>query len=110
MTPNESEMFQKQIDSLGERVEKGLDEIKEMLRSFEARVRKVEGDQARCEPTLTMRLDAAWRRIDQHEAELVNLRKLMDEAVLTNRILKWILGIVTVVLAGIALKILSGVF
>ena len=69
--------LQVQVDALGERMDKGIDEIKRMLEAFDGRVRAVETREAGCQPILTGRMDAAWRTIDDHEVRIRTVEGLM---------------------------------
>lgn len=109
-------VLQKQIDGLGERMERGFDEIKTIMRGFDDRVRGVETQQAGCGPMLNSRMDAAWRQIDQHEMDLKTLKDVLQnqataiqELTQTNKILRWILGVATSVLIAILIKLMAGI-
>lgn len=71
MTPANTAALQSQLDSLGERIDKGLDEIKALVRSFDDHVRVVEMKEAGCQPITINRLDSTWRRLDDHEIKFV---------------------------------------
>jgi hypothetical protein len=62
--------LQDQIDNLGARMDKGFDEIKALVRSFDERVRGVEMQEAGCKPIITSRVDASWRKLDEHDTTL----------------------------------------
>jgi len=103
---------QTQINALGERFDKGISEIKTMLTGFDERLRGLETREAGCAPMMVARMNAAWARIDAHDAEL---SKLKDAIFSVNRstsqleaISKWILGIFTVVLTALILAVLTG--
>jgi hypothetical protein len=49
-------------------MDKGFDEIKVLVRSFDERVRGVEMQEAGCQPLLSGRIDAAWRRLGEHDS------------------------------------------
>jgi hypothetical protein len=71
MTPSNASALQTQIDNLGERMDKGFDEIKALVRSFDDHVRVVEMKEAGCQPITISRLDSTWRRLDDHEVRFV---------------------------------------
>lgn len=103
-----------QIALLGQRMDQGLAEIKTMLKGFEERLRALENREAGCQPIVQSRMDAAWRRLDHHDAELNKVVELhgvltRDQIQLTGQIknlqnvLRWVLGIFT----GILLTVLG---
>ena len=105
MTDNEILGLQTQITSLGTRMEKGFDELKEIVSGFDQRVRTVELKEANCNPILTARVDSAWLKLNEHEASIKELVKISTELVYTNRILKWLLGIFTVIMGAFLIKL-----
>lgn len=115
MTENEVIGLQTQINSLGQRMEKGFDEIKQIVSGFDARVRSVELKEANCNPLLNARVDAAWRKLDEQDQKMKEFGKTFDELektvaefVSTNRILKWILGVLTALMIAYLVKLLVG--
>lgn len=115
MTEGTLRGLQDQINSLGNRVEKSFDELKQIISGFDKRVRDVELKEANCNPILTSRVDAAWRKLDEHDAVLKEMDKALEELknsiselVNTNKILKWILGILTVLMTTYLTKLLIG--
>jgi predicted RNase H-like nuclease (RuvC/YqgF family) len=74
MTPPKASIdisvFQDQINSLGDRMDAGFTEIKDLLRSYEERTRAIEQREAGCQPLITGRIDAVWRKVDDHETRL----------------------------------------
>lgn len=69
--------LQRQIDNLGERMDKSFAELKDMMRSFDERLlsfnerlHNAENREAGCQPILTARLDAAFRKLDEHERKI----------------------------------------
>ena len=115
MTENEILVLQTQINSLGTRMEKGFDEIKSIVSGFDVRVRNVELKEANCNPMLTSRVDAAWRKLDEHETTMKEFEKTFDELektvnelVSTNKVLKWILGVLTALLVALLIKLVVG--
>jgi hypothetical protein len=98
--------LQTQIDELGGRMDAGFRELKEMFRDFEERVRVSEQREAGCQPVVQARIDAAWRKIDEHTSDIKCLNdtiKAMTETISalrhTNRILTWLGGVLGGVMA-----------
>ncbi|MBI4928315.1 MAG: hypothetical protein HY835_11155 [Anaerolineae bacterium] len=83
--------LQAQIDSLGERMEKGFEEIKALLRGNEERLRSLETREASCQPLIQSRLDAAWRKIDEHEKEIETLTEIAQSLRATLRVVTGVL-------------------
>lgn len=93
--------MQAQIDRLAARMERGIEELKEMLQGFDNRVRSVEHREAACQPVVQARLDAAWRKIDENSTQIDLLNKTIQELRLTitelkrtQSLLSWLGGIV----------------
>jgi uncharacterized protein YukE len=72
---------QQQLDQLGSRFEKGLDEIKALIRSFEERVRHVEQQEAGCHPLVTIKLDAIEREIAEHKVKIEKMEDLVQKQI-----------------------------
>lgn len=115
MPPNEYDGLQRQIDQIGKGMEKGFDELKEILSGFDKRVRDVEIKEANYNPLLTSKVDAAWRKLGEHDAKFTvietaidDLGKTISDFTHTNKILKWILGILTVLMTAYLTKLLIG--
>jgi hypothetical protein len=115
MTPPRTisqETSQAQIDVLGERMDKGFNEIKEMLLRYEERLRGLETREAGCAPLISSRVEAAWRKIDGHETELNNLRATLTEMGKVSgqleSIAKWMLGIFTALIISLMIAFLTG--
>lgn len=70
--------MQTQINTLGERIEKRFDAQEAHLSKIEERIRFLETKEAGCQPIITSRMDAAWRRLDGHEKEIAELTKLVN--------------------------------
>ncbi len=85
--------LQTQIDELGERMDEGFKELKDMFRGFEERVRTVEQREAGCQPLIQSRLDAAWRQIDTNTSSIKMLTETIVALKHTNNILTWLGGI-----------------
>lgn len=69
---------QQRLDSIGARFDKGLDEIKELLRSFDNRVRALELREAGYSPLLTKRIVDAELQLLEQSKEIGELRKLIS--------------------------------
>lgn len=108
MTDNELRGLEKQIGTLGERMEKGFERLEKLMSGVEERVRVVETREAGCQPILSGRIDAAWRTIDEHGNEIKTIKKTLDALVHTNNILKWLLGISTAGLTALLIKLVIG--
>lgn len=108
MTENTLRGLQIQIDSLGTRMEKGFDEVKEMLNNTNERLRCVELQAANQTPNFINKIDSAWEKIKSHEEDIKHLKKTVDELMQTNKILKWILGVMTVLMTAYLVKLLLG--
>jgi len=96
---------QAQIDALGERMDRGFAEIKEMLLRYEERLRMMETREASYSPVMTSRLDAAWRKLDSHDGELGKIARTTDTL---ETIGKWLLGIVTALIIALGVAVLNG--
>lgn len=73
---------QVQLDGLGSRFDKGLDEIKNMIRSFEERVRAVEQREAGCYPLVAARLEAAEKEIAAQKDKIEKLDGLIQKQIM----------------------------
>lgn len=100
--------LQRQLNDIGERMEKGFDRLEKLMTGVEVRVREVEKREASCSPMLQGRLDAAWREIDEHKVKIEKLEKAVEALVQTNSILKWLLGVSTTVLVALLIKLIVG--
>lgn len=101
-----------QIEALGERMDRQFNEIKEMLLRYDERLRRLETREAACSPLIGSKLDAAWRKIDNHEAEMASMRKnVADMAKVVDRlesVAKWLLGIFTALIVSLVIAFLTG--
>jgi CHASE3 domain sensor protein len=70
MTPGPNSALQVQIDSLGEQMKQGFDEIKQMLRDNEERTRAIEQQEAGFRPLVSGRIDAVVDKVAGHEIRL----------------------------------------
>jgi chromosome segregation ATPase len=76
-----------------EQVARDVVEIKQMLHGIEERVRKLEQSEAGSKPLLESRLDAAWRKIEEHERRVKALEDMVLRLEHSNRLLSWLGGI-----------------
>jgi len=97
--------LQPQIDMLGEKVDRGFGELKEMLRSFDERLRKTEQAQAGCQPLVEMKVNAAWKKLDEHDEAITNMTKSVDKL---SEIGKWLLGIITAMIISFLIALVTG--
>lgn len=93
--------LQEQINQLGASMEKGFARIEALLASYEARTRALEQQEASCQPIITNRLVNVEMRLKDHDDLFTKIReetgliqKNIQELQLSNRILKWLGGIV----------------
>jgi hypothetical protein len=102
---------QLQLDGLGSRFDKGFDEIKLLMRSFDERIRAIELREAGCSPLLLKRIDAAEKEIVEHKKEISDLRALIQSQADTAETLsnavktisgwgKWVAGIATALITS----------
>lgn len=108
MTDSEIMALQAQINSLSERMEKGFNRLEAIMTGVETRVRTVENKEASCSPIMGSRVDAAWREIDKHTAQIQTLEDMLHKLVQTNNILKWLLGVITAIGTATLIKLLFG--
>lgn len=103
---------QVQIDALGARMDKNFDELKGMIGVFDVRLRGSEMEQARTQPIMDSKINAAWSKVDKHEADLIALQKTVtDLAYVIYRmesIAKWMLGILTALIVALLVAVATG--
>jgi predicted RNase H-like nuclease (RuvC/YqgF family) len=75
MPPSSTAALQAQIDNLGERMDRGFDEIKNLLRSYEERTRKVEQQEAGCQPVITSQIKSVFLELGKHDGRIEKLEK-----------------------------------
>lgn len=88
--------LQRQISDLTTRLEQiGRDvaEIKAMVRALEERVRHIENNEAGAHPIMESRIDAAWRKIEEHDKRIEVINQAIARLEQTNRMLAWLGGI-----------------
>lgn len=103
MTPaagTQQTALQKQIDDLGVRMDRGFEDLKAMMAGYEGRLRGVETREAGCSPIVNARMDAAWKAIDahtadikEHEEDIQKMQQTIVELKRTNALLSWIGGL-----------------
>ena len=102
--PSNQSFLQAQINALGETVSQGFAKLESMLNNIEERVRAIETAEAGAHPLINSRLDAVWKKVDQHESDIKTLRNDTDKQLAsirddmntlkaTNRILSWLGGL-----------------
>jgi hypothetical protein len=74
-----NDALQAQITALGENMQQGFSRIENTLLGLDQRLRNLENREAGCQPMVNSRLDATWRVIDELKADLVLLRKSIDD-------------------------------
>ena len=108
-----------QLKELKERMDKGFEEIKSLLRSLDDRMRGVETHAAKFEPVLTTRLNSAEHDLDEHTLSIKDLTTLANEQAKTitavieaqkhlNTLLKWGVGIFTAVITVVVIALITG--
>jgi len=93
----------------------GFDELKELLRNSEERMRALETKEAGCQPLVNGRIDAAWREIDAHRVSIKDIsgkvesqERAIEVLQQSNNLMKWIAGIAGSALIGwLILQILN---
>jgi hypothetical protein len=100
--------LQAQINALGETMQNGFKEMKELLQGIEQRVRGIETQEAGCAPLVNQRLKAVEDRVKEHADQLGKLSKIVTELAQTNTILKWLLGLLTVILGAVLVGLVTG--
>lgn len=88
--------LQKQIMGFSARLEQvayDVAEIKQMLKAVEERVRALENHEAGAHPLMESRIDAAWRKLEEHDKRIESLIQLVARLDHSNRILTWLGGI-----------------
>ena len=92
MTEAEANALQRQIDDLGDRMDKNFNEIKAMLQDYEKRIRGLENEQAGCQPLTNARLTAVETLIRSHDNQIQALNQTVEELQSTNKFLAFIGG------------------
>lgn len=96
-------------------MDKGLDEVKSMLLSYDSRLRSLEMSSSATKPLndlLTDRVRGHDKKIDQHAEDLNKLFTLVreqgDALGRVTSILRWLLTIVTALIVAVAVALLTG--
>lgn len=101
-----------QIAALGERMDKGLDEIKVMISKFDVRIRELETSEARYHPLMESRVAGAWKEIEKHAADLILLKSWSNEqAKVIGRLEgvgKWLMGVLTALVIAVLVGLVTG--
>lgn len=95
-----------------ERIEAGFARIDSSLKALDDRLRQSEMREAGfATPTIT-RVDAAWRKIDEHSAVLTELQRdllqLTASVSQLQTILRWLLGIFTSLIVAVLIALATG--
>lgn len=88
--------LQRQISELTARVgqiAQDIGEIKSMLREVETRVRALENNEAGDHPVMQSKIDAAWRKLDEHDRRMMTMEHAIARLEQSNKILTWLGGI-----------------
>ncbi|MEZ0396832.1 MAG: hypothetical protein ABWK53_10445 [Anaerolineales bacterium] len=88
--------LQRQIAELNahlEQVARDVTEIKQMLRAIEERVRALENHEAGAHPLMESRIDAAWRKLEEHDKRLDTLTQVVSRLDHSNRLMAWLGGL-----------------
>jgi len=92
--------LQKLISDLSAQMREGIGEIKVTLKSIDERVRALENNEAGAHPLIDSRIDAAWRKLDEHDKRITTLTDTVIEMKQTdaqlqhtNRLLAWLGGL-----------------
>lgn len=89
-------------------MDQGFQKLEAMLASYETRVRAVENNAAGFQPVVSQRVDAAWKKIDEHSSDISNIKTAMIDLIQTNKVLKWMLSIFAAVLISIIIAFATG--
>ena len=104
--------LQTQLDTLGVRMDNSFNDIKTMLSGYDTRLRELEKSNIQVETATGINMGAAWKRIDEHTAQIeavkVSISDLKDSSKRLNEIFRWMLGVFTVVFTSGLLLFISG--
>lgn len=73
------EVTQEQLNGLGDRFDRGFDELKNLLRSFDDRIRSVELTQASTNPILSAQIMTIQTQQVEHKKEIDALHKTLND-------------------------------
>jgi len=103
--------LQRQITEFSTRLDqvaRDVTEIKQMLRAVEERVRTLENHEAGSHPLMESRIDAAWRKIEEHDRRMKSMEDMVVRLDHSNRLMAWLGGILgSTVLVWLATQILQ---
>ncbi len=110
-----NEALQTEIKGLGDRI----DEIKDLLITYEIRIRNLERAGDKTVPVVEKRIEMLEKLTDHHEKELEDLKALINTQAQSieklshsvqsmDRLWKWGLGIFTTVITAIIILLLTG--
>ena len=95
-----------------DRIEAGFARLDSAIRALDDRMRQSEIKEAAFAAPLMTRVDAAWRKIDEHAAALSDIERDVARLVGTvnqlQSILRWALGIFSAVLTAILVSWATG--
>lgn len=74
-------------------MDKRFDHLQEQIAGYDLRLRTMETREAGCAPLMNSRVDAAWRKIEEHVVELKALSRVVAELQHSNKILTWLGGL-----------------
>lgn len=107
MTESEVENIHRLLSDLGRRMEKGFDELKELFEGVEERVRKVEHNEASCNPQMTLRMMNVEKSVKDNHDEIKILKNIATKLQHTNEILTWLFVLLTTLATGVLIAWLS---
>lgn len=103
--------IQRQIGALDMRLSQlcqDIGEIKTMLKNIEERVRALENAEAGAHPLMESRIDAAWRKLEEHDKQIDLLSSSLLKLEQSNRLLSWLGGILgSTVIVWLVMQILG---
>ena len=88
--------IQRQIGALDMRLSQlcqDMGEIKTMLKTIEDRVRALETAEAGSHPLMESRIDAAWRKLEEHDKRIDSISASILRLEQSNRALTWLGGV-----------------
>ena len=89
-------------------IEEYMREQRGTLKEILERLSQVEKREISCQAISSGRIESAHARLDRVEEKVKSIEKVLNELIMTNRILKWLLGIFTAVAAGILIALARG--
>lgn len=119
-------VFQSQIDALGDQLKNGFDEVKQLITRLDDRMRRLETQETGCSASVNERMlmlmnsvadikqdiQKVFNKEDANSKELEELRNkynaLKADYEYLKAILKWLLGIAGAVLVAIIIAIATG--